>query len=491
MIANVHTGTLLGVQACGVRVEASPVRGLPGFDIVGLPETAVRESRVRVLAAVHNSGFALPERRFAINLAPADLRKAGAALDLAIAVALLTASGLCPSQRLNETLLLGELSLDGRLLHTRGVLPQLRSAQQRGLRQAIISPDDQRSGALLTSLQVRTAAHLGQVIRYLTGQGNLPLASTPATLHSPPADPLDLSDVQGQECAKRALEIACIGRHNILLIGPPGTGKTMLAQRLPGLLPPPSPLERMEIATIASAAELPELHPHSRPFRSPHHSCSQTALVGGGSPLRPGEVTLAHGGVLFLDELPEFRRSVLEALRPTMESGEVHIVRAQQRITMPAAPLVVGALNPCPCGYAGDPQHVCRCTPLQLARYRNRISGPLLDRFDMHLQLGRIPVAALRQQAHGDRSPTVRKRVAQACAFAAKTGPAPLAADALTLLQLTIERLGLSLRAYHKTLRIARSIAQLAQAQQVTRAHVAEAIQYRVLDRSAGPQAIE
>jgi magnesium chelatase family protein len=357
MIAKVHTGSLSGIDALGVVVEISQTRGLPGVDIIGLPGAALRESRPRVLAAISNAGLQLPDRHYVVNLAPADLRKSGASYDLAIALALLCECGLCPAEGLEDTLVLGELALDGRIRPTRGVLAQLRGARRRGLRRAIIPRDDAAWAALVPDLDVLLAHELRQVLDHCDGKDQLPRASrVVASLESPQpaATPYgDLSEVYGQPAAKRALEIAAAGRHNLVMVGPPGAGKTMLASRLPGILPLPDAEEQLELATISSVAA--RGHPFEeaivRPFRSPHHSCSDAALIGGGHPIRPGEVTLAHGGVLFLDELPEFRRNVIEALRPTMESGVAVIVRASERITMSARPLVVAAMNPCPRGY--------------------------------------------------------------------------------------------------------------------------------------------
>jgi magnesium chelatase family protein len=490
-LAIVHSRAQLGIEAPAVSVEAHLANGLPSLTLVGLPETAVRESKDRVRSAIQSCGFEFPSRRITLNLAPADLPKDGGRFDLAIALGILAASGQLPAASLDGIECLGELALSGALRPVRGVLPAALAARAAG-RALLVPRASAEEAALVAGLTLYAAEHLLEVAAHLTG--HTPLTAWTRQELPPPA-PIrgDIAEVQGQLAAKRALLVAAAGRHNLLLSGPPGTGKTLLASRLPGLLPPLTETEALEVAAIHSVAGLAPLSGWpSRPFRQPHHNASGPALTGGGSRPRPGEISLAHHGVLFLDELPEYPRQVLDLLRQPLESGEIIIARAQEKLRFPARFQLVAAMNPCPCGYLGDAQQRCRCSPEQVQRYRARLSGPLLDRIDLHLAVRREPTR-LHAAAEGPDSAALAQQVAdaqriqlerQGCANAHLDLPGlqrhcVLAEADRQWLEQAGERLQLSLRALHRVLKVARTLADLEGEAQIGRARLAEALQYR------------
>ncbi len=500
MLAKVHSCAVVGLEGAIVEVEVNVTPGMPSFTIVGLPDTAVQESRQRVSAAVRNAGFYFPSKRVMVNLAPASIRKEGPAYDLPIALGLLLALQHLRPGCLDGGIAVGELSLDGSLRHVRGVLPMAAYGNQEGFHTFFCPAQDAREAALISSLDVIPAGSLTQLANHLNGMDLVPVFSNSDLHLEEPVNVVDFREIKGQEHVKRSLEVAAAGGHNALMIGPPGSGKTLLARSLPSILPRLTIEEALDVTRVYSVADqLPQDQAliSTRPFRAPHHTISHAGLVGGGNWPRPGEISLAHRGVLFLDELPEFGTRVLEVMRQPLEDRVVTISRARGSLSFPANFMLLAAMNPCPCGYHGDDRHSCTCSPGQVTRYQKRLSGPLLDRIDIHIDVPRVDFEKLSDDRLGEPSANIRERVEAArvvqrsrfpgeeVLYNSDFGPAELrrfcGLDDKTreIVRQAMRRYSLSARGYHRVLKLARTIADLAGEEKIGTTHLAEALQYR------------
>lgn len=512
MLVKAYASAVLGIDAVQITVEVNALRGVD-FTMVGLPDNAVKESKERITSAIHVSGLTFPRKAVVVNLAPADIKKEGAAYDLPLAIAILAADEQLPTMRLGDYMLMGELSLDGSLQPINGVLPMALCAKQAGFRGFIVPEANAQEAAVVNGLEVIGAHHLTEVIEFLAGRQEIQPTTVDMqgefNLQAYSTD-LDFSDVRGQENVRRALEIAAAGGHNIIMVGPPGAGKSMMAKRLPSILPPLTLDEALETTKIHSVAGLlnKKTGGHQtalitqRPFRSPHHTITDVALIGGGTTPHPGEISLAHNGVLFLDELPEYKRSALEVMRQPLEDRHISVSRAKMAVDYPANFMLVAAMNPCPCGHYGDPTHTCTCTPGQVHRYLSRISGPLLDRIDLQVEIAAVPITELQKKEPGESSAAIRERVLRARAIQAERFKndegvhcnaqmssrmlrqyCQLGPEEEEILMSAMERMHLSARAYDRILKVARTIADLEDCEQINISHLRQATQFRNLDR--------